>query len=109
MFSKTLIDVEQNAVAKLPHFQGACLAIGVARENCKVSPTVHMRTALIFQDFIARNSDTITGFTCLLELMFEQDYLVILNSFHFLFCFGYNNSLQLSVLIDLPFVFAECF
>ena len=87
MFSKTLIDVEQNAVAKLPHFQGAFLAIGVAGENCKVSLTAHMITALIFVDFIASNSDTIAGFTCLLELMFEQDYFVILKSFHVLFCF----------------------
>ena len=105
VLSKTLIDVEQNAVAKLPHFQGAFLTIGVAGENCKVSLTPHMRIALIFEDFIACNSDTITGCTCLLKLMFEQGYLVILKSFHVLFCFGDNNSLQLSVMIDLLFFF----
>ena len=109
VLSKTLIDVEQNAVAKLPHFQGAFLAIGAAGENCKVSLTPHMRIALIFEDFIASNSDTITGCTYLLKLMFEQEYLVILKSFHVLFCFGDNNSLQLSVMIDLLFVFTECF
>ena len=37
IFCKTLLDVEQNNVAKLPHFQGAFLAIGKAGENCKVS------------------------------------------------------------------------
>lgn len=85
MFSKTLIDVEQNAVAKLPHFQGAFLAIGVAGENCKVSLTAHTRTAPNFVDFIACNSDTITGCTFLLKLMFEEDCLVTLKSFHLLF------------------------
>ncbi|XP_068710789.1 uncharacterized protein [Montipora foliosa] len=33
--SKTLLDVEQNSIAKLPHFQGAFLAIGKAGEHCK--------------------------------------------------------------------------
>ena len=37
IFSKTLLDVEQDAVAKLPHFKGAFLAIGEAGEHCKVS------------------------------------------------------------------------
>ncbi|XP_068753722.1 uncharacterized protein [Montipora capricornis] len=35
MSSKTLFDVEQMSVAKLPHFQGAFLAIGQAGEHCK--------------------------------------------------------------------------
>ena len=35
--SKTLLDVGQNSIAKLPHFQGAFLAIGKAGEHCKVS------------------------------------------------------------------------
>ena len=35
--SKTLLDVEQNSIAKLPQFQGAFLAIGKAGEYCKVS------------------------------------------------------------------------
>ena len=34
--SKTLLDVEQISVAKLPHFQGAFLARGQAGEHCKV-------------------------------------------------------------------------
>lgn len=34
--SKTLLDVEQNSVSRLPHFHGAFLAIGEAGENCKV-------------------------------------------------------------------------
>ena len=34
--SKTLLDVEQNSVARLPHFHGAFLSIGEAGENCKV-------------------------------------------------------------------------
>jgi len=37
IFSKTLLDVEQDAVAKLPHFKGAFLAIGEAGEHCKAS------------------------------------------------------------------------
>ena len=36
IYSKTLLDVEQNAVARLPHFHGAFLAVGEASENCKV-------------------------------------------------------------------------
>ena len=35
--SKTLLDVQQNSITKLPHFQGAFLAIGKAGEYCKVS------------------------------------------------------------------------
>ena len=34
--SKTLLDVEQNSVARLPHFHGAFLSRGEAGENCKV-------------------------------------------------------------------------
>ena len=37
IFSNTLLDVEQDAVAKLPHFKGAFLTIGEAGEQCKVS------------------------------------------------------------------------
>lgn len=35
--SKSLLDVEQPAVAKLPNFEGAFLAIGETGENCKVN------------------------------------------------------------------------
>ncbi|XP_068735386.1 uncharacterized protein [Montipora capricornis] len=38
--SKTLLDVEQISVAKLPHFQGAFLAIGQAGKHCKNAPDV---------------------------------------------------------------------
>ena len=37
IFSKTLLDVEHDAVAKLPNFKGAFLAIGEASEHWKVS------------------------------------------------------------------------
>jgi len=37
IFSKTLLDVEQVTVTKLPHFKGAFLAVGEAGEHCKVS------------------------------------------------------------------------
>lgn len=47
IFSKTLLDVEQNAVAKLPHFKGAFWAIGEAGEHCKVSLIVfHLHFAI---------------------------------------------------------------